>query len=172
MKTFWIAASICLLGLMPASADLPAGEGSQLADHGHDMMEMPAKPDVKTYSLADGGLEGVNEALSAEHGIKVEGVRLTADGIMLDYRYHIEDPDLALSLHGEHERPSILHQRTGLIFPVPFISKIGSLKQSTKAPKAGRTYVILFSNPGRVVQPGDLVTIQQGPIRVADIPVE
>lgn len=161
-----------MIGLMPANADL-SGDEEHMADHDHTMMEMVSEPpEVTNYSLADGGLEALNTALTLEHGIRVEGVRLTANGTMLDYRYHIEDAELAQSLHGEHERPSILHQRSGLIFQVPFISKVGSLKQNAKAPKVNRTYVILFSNPGRIVQSGDLVTIEQGPIRVADIPVE
>ena len=154
---------IALALLFPAATASAAG-----MDHaGHDMhpaqdmtttsshsVHAADAAEMDRYALGEGGLAELNERLAEARGITIEGVRLTADRTMIDYRYRIVDAEKAARLHGQHIKPHILDEKRHTQLEVPFASKVGSLRQSAKAPIQERTYVILFANPGRLVKGG------------------
>lgn len=166
-----LAASLLL---MPAAA--AAGTGSEahqmMPDHAGHAAPATAPVDMDSFTFGDGGLATLNAELSERRGITIEGVRLTGEGTMIDYRYRIVDAQKAAALHGQHVRPHLIDEATKAQFEVPFASKVGSLRQSSKPPVQGRTYVILFSNPGRTVASGDTVSIEQADLRITGIPVQ
>jgi hypothetical protein len=51
------------------------------------------------------------------------------------------------------------------------MEKIGELRQVSE-PQAGREYWIIFSNPGKLVRPGNRVDVVAGPLRVSGLYVE
>jgi hypothetical protein len=104
-------------------------------------------------------------------GVAIQGVRLSANGHILDFRYRILDPDKALPLVQRTTRTYLLHQPSGAVLTVPEAPTIGPLRQTEKfgKPQADRTYVTLFANPGKLVHDGDPVTVVIGDFKVPDL---
>jgi hypothetical protein len=107
--------------------------------------------------------------LEEEWGIEVVALRLTGADYMLDFRYKVLDDEKAAELFERANKPLLIHKATGAKLEVPRPAKTGPLRP-TNPPEAGRTYFILFSNPG-VVHAGDEVTVQIGDFE-ADVVVE
>lgn len=106
-------------------------------------------------------------------GVALQGVRLSANGHMLDFRYRVLDADKALPLVDRTRKAYLIHQPTGAALAVPVAPTIGPLRQTEKfgKPQEGRTYVTLFANAGKLVKDGDRVTIVIGDFRVPDLVV-
>ena len=102
-------------------------------------------------------------------GVEVVGVRLTGASYMLDFRYKVLDEGKAAELFERANKPVLIHKATGAELEVPRPAKTGPLRP-TNPPEAGRTYFILFSNPG-MVKAGDEVTVKIGGFE-ADVVVE
>lgn len=107
-------------------------------------------------------------------GIRIQGIRLSAEGYMLDFRYRIIDPDKASTLVNRKFKPYLIHQASGAKLMVPAPSKVGPLRQTTKygKPKVDRIYFVLFANPGRFVKRGNKVTVVIGDFRAENLTVE
>lgn len=107
-------------------------------------------------------------------GIRIESVRLTAEGYMMDFRYRIIDPEKAVALIEKNTTPYVVHKKTGVKMIVPTTAKVGPLRQRSDGnpPKAGRTYFMIFGNPGKLVKHGDEVTIIAGNFRAENLVVE
>ena len=104
-------------------------------------------------------------SLVEQWGVEVVAVRLTGAGYMLDFRYKVNDAEKAAELFERANKPALIHNETGAKLEVPRPAKTGPLRP-TNPPEEGRTYFILFSNPG-VVQPGDEVTVKIGDFEAA-----
>ena len=105
-----------------------------------------------------------------EWGIEILGLRPTAAGHMLDLRFRVLDPVKASALLSGDEPAFVIDQRTGKTLPVP-VTKLGSLRQTTRKPRAGRVYFMLFSNVPGLVTEGSTVTVVIGDFREEDITV-
>lgn len=103
-------------------------------------------------------------------GVRIESLRLTATGVMLDLRYTVVDARKAKPLFERRSKPVLLDEASGIEVPVPVPAKTGALRNSND-PIAGRTYFMFFTNPGRFIKPGNRVTLTIGPFRVSGIPV-
>jgi len=108
-------------------------------------------------------------SLEEQWGVEIVALRLTGANYMLDFRYKVLDPVKAAELFEHANKPIIIHNASGARLEVPRPAKTGPLRP-TNPPEAGRTYFILFANPG-VVQPGDEVTVKIGDFK-ADLVVE
>ena len=104
-------------------------------------------------------------------GAQLKGIRLSAAGYMLDFRYRITDTDKALPLFERKTKPYLIDQASGTKFVVPAPAKIGPLRNSNK-PLADRTYFMFFANPGRYIKQGDKVTVVIGDFKAEDLIVE
>lgn len=105
-------------------------------------------------------------------GVKVEGVRLSAAGYLLDFRYRVLDPDKARTLFERQARPMLV-DGNGLQLAVPNAPKLGQLRAtSTRNVKAGRTYSMLFANPGRHVERGAKLALVIGEARIDGLVVD
>jgi hypothetical protein len=107
--------------------------------------------------------------LAEEWGVEVVALRLTGANFMLDFRYKVQDTEKAAEIFERANKPLLIHKASGARLQVPSPPKTGPLRP-TNAPEVGRTYTILFSNPG-VVHAGDEVTVQIGDFE-ADVVVE
>ncbi|RMG05855.1 MAG: hypothetical protein D6726_00540 [Nitrospirae bacterium] len=112
------------------------------------------------------------EAARGNFGIQVLGVRLTAAGQMIDFRYRIIDTVKAAPLMKPRNRAYLTHERTGIKMKVPSLPKVGSLRQFSSVAKKDRNYAILFSNPGQLIKRGDMVTVEIGKMRLEHLVVE
>jgi hypothetical protein len=110
-------------------------------------------------------------AIARKWGIKVESLRVTASGYMLDLRYRVLDARKARPLFRRKVKPILRDEATGAEMMVPVPPKTGALRNSND-PKAGRSYFMFFGNPARFIKPGSLVTVTIGSFSVSGIQVE
>jgi len=113
------------------------------------------------------------DSLKDSLGIEVKTLSLSARGNLVDFRYRVTDPAKAISLSKKEARnPYLVDQETGVVLRVPGLAQIGSLRTSMKNPIAGRTYFMLFSNPGMAVKKNNKMTLVIGDVKKENIVVE
>jgi hypothetical protein len=104
-------------------------------------------------------------------GIRIESLRVTASGHMLDLRYTVVDAQKAKPLFERRTKPVLRDEASGVELPVPVPPKTGALRNSN-TPQAGRTYFMFFGNPGRLVAAGRRVTVTIGAFSVTGLRVD
>jgi hypothetical protein len=52
------------------------------------------------------------------------------------------------------------------------MAKLGSFRQTTLRPEAGRTYFVMFANPGRFVKKGSKLTVVIGDFQAQNLVVQ
>ena len=130
---------------------------------------------VTTVSPAETDAPTHNErAIDApvDWGVQVVSVRNSAAGYMLDFRYRVLDKDKALPILSRGVIPYLVDQKSGVKLMVPSSPKIGPLRQTALEAKQGKVYFILFANPGKMVSPGDRVTVVIGDFQAKDLVVQ
>jgi hypothetical protein len=109
--------------------------------------------------------------LKRNWGVEVIGVEPMSSGYMLGFRYRILDAEKAKLLHDRKARAYLIDDKTGTRLAVPALENIGELRTGA-APQADRNYYMVFGNPGRLVRPGDHVTIVIGELQIGGIIVK
>lgn len=111
-----------------------------------------------------------SERLSVQEqwGIRIESVRLSAAGYMIDFRYRVLNQEKAAPLFERKTKPFLIDQQSGKKFVVPSPPKVGPLRTS-EPPQADRTYFILFANPGKYVKQGNKVTVVIGDFKAENL---
>jgi len=129
-----------------------------------------------TLVLFAGGCAGIDHPPppgdDARLGIEIQGIRYTAAGYMLDFRYKVIAPEKALPIFARSAIPYLVHEKSGAKFMVPSPAKLGPFKSTTRKPEAGRKYFIMFANPGKYVKQGDLITVVVGEYRFEHLEVK
>jgi hypothetical protein len=97
-------------------------------------------------------------------GIDMLKVKSVESGQMIRFSYQVVDGGKATQLNDKKATPYLIDERARVSLVVPSMEKVGQLRQSS-TPEAGRTYWMVFSNKGRVVKPGDSVSIVIGKFR-------
>jgi hypothetical protein len=112
--------------------------------------------------------------LEATYGIKVEGLRLSAAGSMLDFRYRVVDASKASAMLDGRIQPYLFDAARGAKLGVPDTPVLGRIRQTARNNKilTNRTYFIMFGNPAKVLQSGDKVTLLLGSVKVSDLTVQ
>lgn len=105
-------------------------------------------------------------------GIKVESVRLSARGQIIDLRYRIVDGEKARRLTDKKIIPYLINESTGAVMTVPAFPMVGMMRQASSRPQEGRTYFILFANSVSKTQKGDKVTVVIGDFKSTGLKVE
>lgn len=106
-------------------------------------------------------------------GIRMEGLRLSAAGYILDFRYRVVDPEKAALLLDRKIRPYLLDEVSGAQLGVPDTAKLGQLRTTGRNKVAAeQDYFILFANPGRFVQAGNKLTLVMGDMRIENLVVQ
>ncbi len=124
-----------------------------------------AKPSGNRYSELAGSLR-------EQWGVEVDGIRPSAAGYMLDFRYRVLDAEKARPLLDRRIKPELVVAKSGAVLKVPVPPKIGALRQSAKHIKEDRSYFILFSNPGKHVLSGDKVSVVIGDFKAENLMVQ
>lgn len=117
--------------------------------------------------------EAPGNGVEGKLGIRMEGLRLSAAGYMLDFRYRVTDPAKAEPLLNRKIRPYLLDETSGAQLGVPDTAKLGQLRTTARnkvVPE--RDCYILFANPGRFVQAGTKMTLVMGDLRIENLTVE
>ncbi len=109
--------------------------------------------------------------LENEWGIELVRLGLSAAGYMIDFRYKLIDPEKADSLFNRKTKLYLVHQKTSKTIPVYNPAKVGPMRQTAIEPKSGRNYFIMFANPGRLIQPGDKITLIVGDSKIENLTI-
>ena len=104
-------------------------------------------------------------------GVDVVGVRRISSGQMLRFDYRILDPVKATGMQDKTVKPYLTDDATGTRLAVPAMENVGELRQ-TSTPVAGRTYFMIFGNPGGLVQSGARVSVVIGAFHAEGLIVE
>lgn len=120
------------------------------------------------YSMSDGAGD---TSRYEKWGVKIVGIRLSAEGHMLDFRYRVIDAEKAAPLFNRKEKAYLVDEATGAKFLVPESPKVGALR-TTREPKADRNYFIIFVNPGRYIKKGNKVSVVIGDFTAEHLVVE
>jgi hypothetical protein len=133
----------------------------------------PALGACATASTAAAGAGAEQGEVGAVCGIRVEALRLSAAGYILDFRYRVVDPAKAAPLLDGKQRPYLLDVR-GAKLGVPDTPILGSLRQTQRNGKVStdHSYFILFANPARYLRSGDGVTLVVGDAKLPGLTVE
>jgi len=111
--------------------------------------------------------------VEARLGIRMEGLRLSAAGYILDFRYRVLDPAKAAPLLDSKIRPYLLDDASGAQLGVPDTAKLGQLRtKGRNKVVAEQGYFIMFANPGRFVQAGNKMTLVMGDLRIENLVVQ
>lgn len=111
--------------------------------------------------------------IEAKLGIKIVGLRRSSAGYMLDFRYRVLDAAKAASLLDRKISPHLLDEASGAQLGVPDAPKVGQLRPTSRnGVIPGRSYYILFANPGRYLNAGSKVTLVAGEIQIRNLTVE
>lgn len=105
-------------------------------------------------------------------GIQVDGIKLSAAGYMLDFRYRVLDTEKASPVLNRRVKPFLVVDTSGAKLMVPSTPKLGLLRQVASGANPDRTHFMLFANPGKSVQSGSKVTLVMGDMKVENIAVE
>jgi hypothetical protein len=117
-----------------------------------------AAPETAPPLVSEAGLEQRN-------GVRITHVSVSGGGGLVDLRYQVVDPDKAAAVHGSV--PELVDETTHAVANKPFMGHTHTGKFH-----AGRTYFVLFENPGNLVQRGTRVTVVLGGLRVPHVDVE
>ena len=95
-------------------------------------------------------------------GVRVRQLAVTAAGGLVDIRYLVVDEERA---HAVHEHGVVVrNEQSGAVVEQPWM---GHMPHDEL--RLGRTYYVLLVNDGKVVQPGDAVTIEIGGERLEHV---
>jgi len=112
-----------------------------------------------------------SQAVSQEHGIQVESVRLSGAGHFIDFRYRVLDPEKAAALLDRSQKAVLIDQASKTEMPVP-ITKLGPIRQTTRKPEKDRVYFMLFTNAGNLVKSGSMISLRIGDFEAENIVVQ
>jgi hypothetical protein len=159
-RTAYLAAALCVLIF---TVNRTAG----------GQTDRPLNPVSGAGGISSGtsAVESAERPLEERWGIRILGMKLTAGGFMLDFRFLVEDAVKAASLFSGSTVPYLLDPVTGAEFMIPSPPKVGRLR-TTRSPENGRVYWMFFANPGRFIGRGDRVTVVAGEFRAENLTVE
>ena len=109
--------------------------------------------------------------LGEQWGVQLKPLRLTGEGLFLDFRFRVIDQEKAAPLLKKGTKPYVLDQKSGKTFQVP-TTKVGPMRASATKPKLDKDYTMLFNNPNRFVKKGDKVTVVIGDFKAENLVVE
>jgi hypothetical protein len=165
------AASCC--GVLTAVAATPTAEKSAPPPEATAMRQAPATTVAlltPSQSAADWrSRQGLY--YKRNWGVEIIGVKPVSSGLMLAFKYRVIDPEKAKLLNNRQTRAFLRDEATGNVLSVPAMENVGELRTGA-APEAGRTYFMIFGNPGPLVKSGSKVSIVVGSLHVDGLIVD
>jgi len=156
-KVFLIAISMLLL-LLASGCQTAAGPATDISSPA----DATAAPEA----------EAASARIEEDMGIEIIAIRTTAAGNMLDFRFKVLDSEKAMPFFKKELKPNLIDEASGKVLAVPVPAKGGPMRPTSRDPRVGITYFMLFGNPGHFVKVGNQVTIVVGDLRVENLTVE
>jgi len=132
----------------------------------------PPMPEPASFGTVNISPEEAKELVDT-WGVELLGMRLTAAGMMLDFRFRVLDAEKALPLFDHRIKPHIVAERSNIKLPVPMAAKVGAFRPTNRGKniKADKIYYMIFGNPDRHVKVGEKVTVVIGDFKVEHLMV-
>jgi len=148
---------------LPASADdaQPAGSGAA---------RLAPAPQARPVRVASWQAHH-GKYFQRQWGVDLVGVRPVSSGYMLRFDYRVLDPERAAVLSDKKARPYLIDEASHIALAVPAMENIGELRQVAPL-ETGRTYFMVFGNPGKLVKRGSRVTLVVGNLRAEGVVVD
>jgi len=159
------------LGAALASAGMLWPPGNALAPPSPSALRAAVIESAKASRERDAAPQREPSALERRFGVSIESLRTTAGGYMLDFRMRVLEPLRAAPLLARQLQPRVITS-DGAELAVPVAPKLGALRQTTSAAKAGSSYFVLFANPGQRVRRGERVSVELGALQARGVLVE
>lgn len=155
MKSTKASAALICLGLLGIALQLGGCAGTPTQSE-KGQAAQTEKPNIETT-----------------YGIKVEGLRLTAAGSMLDFRYRVIDAQKAAPFLNGKIQPYLVDETRTARLGVPDTPTLGRIRQTSRngVIHTDRSYFIMFGNPGKALQTGDKVSLLLGQVKITDLTV-
>ena len=138
------------------------------------MVIMMAALCVAVFSVGCASSPGAKKdsgaAVEEQWGVKIESIRVTAAGHLVDFRYRVLDAEKAMAMMKRGDKAYIIDQASGLELPVP-VTKVGPIRGTGTKPKEGKVYAVMFKNGG-IIQSGSKVTVVIGEFKAENLVVE
>lgn len=144
----------CVSGCSARSSDVTQHNGSSTSD----------APPARLHGV--GADTHDDKTIGERFGIEILGVRLTAAGYLIDVRYRVNDCDKAMEWMDRRAKTYLVDESTGAKFYTPSPPKVGPLRQTSRQPRAGRTYFMMFANPGGFIKSGAKVSVVVGDLKL------
>jgi len=110
-------------------------------------------------------------AVTEKYGIELQPLRLTLADNMIDLRWRVVDPEKAAVLHGGKLKTYVL-EPSGNFWSKVTTGKVGSLRQTKRAPKKDVIYTTMLNNPGRHFKRGQKVNVAVGEVMFENLTIE
>lgn len=104
-------------------------------------------------------------------GVDSLSVKAAEGGELIRFTWHVLDPNRAKVLNDIKIDPFLIDPAAHAKLVVPELPFMGKVRVKN-TPQAGKTYWMAFSNPGKVVKPGDRVNVVIGQFHVDGLVVE
>jgi len=104
-------------------------------------------------------------------GVEIVGVKPVSSGYMLAFKYRVLDPEKAKWLNDRKVRAFLRDEATGNVLSVPAMENVGELRTGS-TPEVGRTYFMVFGNPGKLVKTGSRVSVIAGDLHIDGLIVD
>lgn len=104
-------------------------------------------------------------------GIDSLSVKAAESGELIRFTWRVLDADKAKLLNDEKVEPFLIDPAANVKLVVPELPFMGKMRVKN-APQTGETYWMAFSNPGKVVKPGDHVNVVIGQFHVNGLVVQ
>jgi hypothetical protein len=176
LKNRTFSCATMLLGGFLAGSIVVSGARAQTAPASGSSTPAPAasaKPHkrVSPYSSATGISGHAKDFYLVNWGVDSFSAKLLESGQLVRFSYRVVDAKKAKVLSDKKANPVLLDQKAHAQLVIPQLEKVGQLRQSS-TPEAGRVYWMAFSNRGRVVKPGDRISVVIGRFRVDELAVQ
>lgn len=114
------------------------------------------------------------QTLAERWGVESKGVRRTARGYMIDFRFRVLDAEKARPLFDPRIKPFLLAEDSGVRLPVPVGQKVGAFRTTDRGRniQAGKDYYMLFANPDAFLEPGARVAVVIGEFRLPHLTLD
>ena len=132
-----------------------------------------AQAEQKRHALRKPDPAAPNKVLAEQWGVEVIGIKRTAGGYMLDFRFRVVDAEKALPLFDHRIKPYVVADKSDIKLPVPMAAKVGAFRPTNRGRniKADKTYYMMFGNPDSHVKPGETVSVVIGDFKVEHLTV-
>jgi hypothetical protein len=126
---------------------------------------------VSAQSSASALSESAQAFYRSVWGVEVLSVRRVSAGTWLRFSYRVVDANKAAVLNDKRWNPRLIDEKSGATLMIPTMDMVGALRP-VAPPQNGRSYYMIFENPGGLVRSGNRVNLVVGRFRAEGLAVE